>query len=112
MFMRTIYTSRNKADIIILNSRKELYCKSHLPSSVEFWNKLPLSVRNVRSFRAFKQALKSSFKINVIPGHFVTGKMEPYVHLCRLRNKCSNLNHDLFNPFMPSVPKKGNWQTV
>ena len=48
------------ADISVLSRRTEIYSRSFFPSSVDYWNKLPLSVRNADSLSDFKQLLKRS----------------------------------------------------
>ena len=95
---RTEYSLRNAADISVLSRRTEIYSRSFFPSSVDYWNKLPLSVRSADSLSAFKQLLKRSiFRSPEIPNYFVSGQRISSVYHCRIRNNCSNLNDDLFN---------------
>ena len=95
---RTEYSLRNAADISVLSRRTEIYSRSFFPSSVDYWNKLPLSVRSADSLSAFKQLLKRSmFRSPEIPNYFVSGQRISSVYHCRIRNNCSNLNEDLFN---------------
>ena len=95
---RTEYSLRNAADISVLSRRTEIYSRSFFPSSVDYWNKLPLSVRSADSVSAFKQLLKRSiFRSPEIPNFFVSGQRISSVYHCRIRNNCSDLNDDLFN---------------
>ena len=72
---RTEYSLRNAADISVLSRRTEIYSRSFFPSSVDYWNKLPLSVRSADSLSAFKQLLKRSiFRSPEIPNYFVSGQ--------------------------------------
>ena len=98
MSERTEYSLRNAADISVLSRRTEIYSRSFFPSSVDYWNKLPLSVRSADSLSAFKQLLKRSIiRSPEIPNYFVSGQGISSVYHCRIRNNCSNLNDDLFN---------------
>ena len=95
---RTEDSLRNAADIFVLNRRTELYSRSFFPSSVDYWNKVPLSVRGADSLSAFKQLLtRSIFRSPEVPNYFVSGQRISSVYHCRIRNNCSNLNKDLFN---------------
>ena len=55
---RTEYSLRNAADIFVLSRRTEMYSRSFFPSSVDYWNKLPLSVRSADSLSAFNNYLR------------------------------------------------------
>ena len=57
---RTEYSLRNAADLSVLSRRTEIYSRSFFPSSFDYWNQLPLSVRSADSLSAFKQLLKRS----------------------------------------------------
>ena len=95
---RTEYSLRNAADISVLNRRTEIYSRSFFPSSADYWNKLPLSIRSADSLSAFKQLLtRSMFRSPEVPNYFVSGQRISSVYHCRIRNNCSSLNKDLFN---------------
>ena len=67
---RTEYSLRNAADISVLSRRTEIYSRSFFPSSVDYWNMLPLSVSSADSLSAFKQLLKRSmFRSPEIPNY-------------------------------------------
>ena len=92
---RTEYSLRNAADISVLSRRTEIYSRSFFSSSVDYWNKLPLSVRSADSLSALKQLLKRSmFRSPEISNYFVSGQGISSVYHCRIRNNSSNLNED------------------
>lgn len=94
---RTSYNLRNVEDITVLNRRTELFSKSFIPSTTNYWNNLPLSIRNADSVNSFKSQLKASiFKVTTVPQYFITGNRVFSIYHCRIRNNCSNLNSDLF----------------
>lgn len=102
---RTVYNLRNVDDITVTNRRTELFSKSFIPSTINYWNSLPLPIRNSDSVESFKNKLKTSiFKVPVVPQYFITGKRAFSVYHCRIRNNCSNLNDDLFNNFLRASP--------
>ena len=94
---RTEYSLRNAADISVLSIRTEIYSRSFFPSSVDYWNKLPLSVRSADSLSAFKQLLKSMFRSPEIPNYFVSGQRVSSVYHCRIRINCSNYSIIILN---------------
>ena len=54
-------------------------------------------MRNIESLTTFKCQLKNyMFKTNKVPNYYLTGNRRLSLLHARLRNKCSNLNHDLF----------------
>ena len=94
---RTNYNLRNVNDVSIVRRRTELFSKSFIPSTIDFWNTLPLTVRNLQSLEIFKRTLKESYFITIkVPKYYIQGDRRSSVYHARLRNNCSNLNHDLF----------------
>lgn len=94
---RTVYNLRNVEDISVLNRRTEIFSRSFIPSTITYWNSIPLSIRNADSINSFKSQLKTSiFKVPRVPQQFLTGNRVFSIYHCRIRNNCSNLNNDLF----------------
>ena len=95
---RKEYSMRNAADISVLSRRTEIYSRSFFPSSIDYWNTLPLSVRSADSLSAFKQLFtRFMFRSPEVPNYFVSGQRRSSVYHCRIRNNCSYQNKDLFN---------------
>ena len=92
----TPYNLRNAEDFTVLNKRTELFSKSYVPSAISLWNSLPAAIKEQGSLAAFKNALtKNIFRARRIPLYFLSGDRRLSVLHARLRNNCSNLNHDL-----------------
>ena len=92
---RSQYPLRNSPDVETLPARTQLYYNSFLPSVIRDWNTLSTTVRSAQSVYSFKTQLKNR-NINT-PRHFYTGKRRAQIFHCRLRLKCSSLNHHLFS---------------
>ena len=90
------YNLRNNADYATVVRRLEIYSKSTLPASIKMWNDLDLDTRNTPTFSLFKTKLKQMFKPQIVPPYFLHGDRFLQIHHARLRNRCSNLNSDLF----------------
>ncbi len=60
------------------------------------WNKLPLDVRCISSYKALKARLKKE-QTKEIPNYYHHGKRKPNVLHTKLRLGCSDLNLDKFN---------------
>ena len=60
---RTSYNLRNASNVSTVRRRIELFARSFLPSTVEFWNSLPAAIQNINSLESFKKALKDSIFI-------------------------------------------------
>ena len=58
------------------------------------WNSLPQSLREITNLNSFKRSITER-KISV-PRFYFNGERKYAILHARLRNKCSNLNHDLF----------------
>ena len=102
---RTIYNLRNAENISIMNRRTEIFAKSFIPSGSLLWNNLPLSIRSETSVNSFKLKLKQHVYIAPqIPKHYIQGKRTESVFHSRIRNKCSNLNNDLYQNHLKDSP--------
>lgn len=94
---RTVYNLRNAENISVMNRRTEIFAKSFIPSGSLLWNNLPLSIRSENTIDSFKLKLKELIYVSPqIPKYFIQGKRVESVFHCRIRNKCSNLNKDLY----------------
>ena len=91
------YNLRNQLDYATVARRLEIYSKSVLPSSIKLWNDLNIETRNSDTLLSFKGKLRQQFNSPVVPKHYLEGERFLQIHHARIRNKCSNLNHDLFN---------------
>jgi len=68
---------------------------SFFPSTTKMWNDLDISIRNSASLSSFKSNIKSKGK----PQNkcfLVWGSRKSNILHCRLRNRASSLNYDLF----------------
>ena len=91
------YNLRNQLDYATVARRLEIYSKSVLPSSIKLWNDLDIETRNSDTLFSFKRKLRQLYNSSVVPTFFLVGDRFLQIHHARIRNKCSNLNHDLFN---------------
>ena len=88
-----------------MNRRTEIFAKSFIPSGSLLWNNLPLSIRSETSVNSFKLKLKQHVYIAPqIPKHYIQGKRTESVFHSRIRNKCSNLNNDLYQNHLKDSP--------
>ena len=91
------YNLRNDRNFIVPARRTETYAKSFIPSSTALWNDLPREIQTLESLAIFKQSINNLyFQMPNIPSFYYVGERYYSVIHCRLRNGCSNLNHDLF----------------
>ena len=91
------YEFRNNDDYVIQRRRTQLFANSFIPSSKELWNQLPLHIREENTLSSFKSSLlRIIFVAPTFPKFFVHGNRKLSVIHARIRNKCSDLNHDLF----------------
>ena len=68
-----------------------------MPSSIALWNSLPQNLKEIGSLSEFKSAITNMlFNSREIPAHFFVGSRKYSIFHSRLRNNCSNLQHDLF----------------
>ena len=91
------YLLRNNLDYATVARRLQIYSTSVIPSSVKIWNELDQDIRESDSLSTFKFKLKKIYKAHAVPSFFLEGDRFLQVQHARLRNKCSNLNADLFN---------------
>ncbi|KAK6183707.1 hypothetical protein SNE40_011134 [Patella caerulea] len=92
------YDLRNSQDLSQSLIRLSAYQNSFFPSTVKLWNSLDLQLRQLPTFSLFKKKLREVYYQNAkVPTYFTCG--DPYLNIlhCRLRNKCSALNGDLFH---------------
>ena len=91
------YKFRNNDDYVIQRRCTQLFANSFIPSSTELWNQLPLHIREENTLSSFKSSLlRNIFVAPTFPKYFVYGNRKLSVIHARIRNKCSDLNHDLF----------------
>ena len=93
---RTDYTLRNANDFDLIACRTELFAKSFFPSAVSLWNELPQDLKSIESISLFESSILRTFSVPKVPRHYFIGDRKYSVFHARIRNKCSNLNHDLF----------------
>ncbi len=91
------YNLRNNNNYTVLSRRTEIYSRSVIPSSLNLWNQLDENCRESTSLPSFKSKLKEKFKPPVVPSYYLAGERRFSVYHARIRNRCSNLNADLFN---------------
>lgn len=101
----TNYPLRNNNDLVVPYTRTEVSRKSCIPSSVSLWNSLDSNIRSSNSTSHFKSNLKRLRPANTtVPPFYHTGDRYLSVLHARIRNKCSNLNNDLFNNHLSPTP--------
>jgi len=98
------YNLRNSDDFAIIPARLEIFKNSTIPSSVSLWNALDSNTKNSENLNSFKRKLNSIYKGSNVPSFFITGDRYYSVIHCRLRNKCSNLNFDLYTNHLRDDP--------
>ena len=65
-YLANILSRENRNNnIIVPQSKMELYRRSFVYRSICDWNKLPKEIRNIQKLMSFKKALKSWIKVNV-----------------------------------------------
>lgn len=102
---RTTYNLRSGENISLLRKRTEVFSRSFIPSGIELWNNLPQSIRSVNTVEIFKSKLKENmFSVPKIPRYFIQGTRVESVYHCRIRNRCSNLNKDLYDNHLKDSP--------
>ena len=91
------YNLRNSDDYVTLNRRTQRFAKSFIPSSTELWNQLPLQIRRETTLLRFETSLlRNIFVAPLVPKHFDHGNRKLSIIQARIRNRCSNLNQDLY----------------
>ena len=93
----TNYTLRNKNNLRVPFTRTEISRKSCIPSSISLWNSLDKEIRASSTLSCFKNRIKNlRTDCNNVPHFFLCGERYWSDLQARIRNKCSNLNHDLY----------------
>ena len=96
------YQLRNRLDFSEPLCRLEIYKKSFIPSAVSLWNCLPIHIRNQTELNTFKRLVVK--RANPVPYYYLVGDRLFSILHARIRNKCSNLNHDLFQNHIVNSP--------
>ena len=94
----------NANQLDLMACRTELFAKSFFPSAVSLWNDLPEHIKSVDSLSLFKSLVLRTFPGYEVPQHFFVGIRKYSIYHARIRNKCSNLNSDLFNNHISQNP--------
>ena len=91
------YDLRNNDDYVILNRCPQPFANSFIPSSTELWNQLPLQIRRETTLSSFKTSLlRNIFVAPIDPTHFDYGNRKLSIIQVLIRNRCGNLNQDLY----------------
>ena len=93
----TQYNLRNREDYVVPPRRTEIYSRSVIPSCINLWNGLDVSIRESISLKTFKSNISDLFTPPHVPKYYLSGNRTQSVHHARLRNNCSSLNSDLFH---------------
>ena len=101
----TNHSLRNNNDFVVPYARTEISRKSCIPSFLSLWNSLDSDIRSSNRTSHFKSNLKRLRPaITKVPSFYLTGDRYLSVLYARIRNKCSNLNNDLFNNHLSPRP--------
>ena len=90
------YNLRNSNNIAVQAARTSTFQRSCIPSSINLWNSLDLDIRQLPSISSFCYALKSQIPQDQVPQHYLNGNRKFSILHARIRNRCSNLNLDLY----------------
>ena len=90
------YPLRNNRNISLPYNRTNISQKSFIPSSIRLWNGLEGDSKNVSNLTTFKKHVISKFNKSYILSYFTFEKRYISVLHAQLRNRCSNLNNDLY----------------
>ncbi len=101
---QTPYALRNNDNFETVSRRTEIYSRSFIPSAISLWNNLDSDIRDAESIHVFKNKLKLLYKPPDVPSYFLVGDRLLSVLHSRIRNKCSNLNGDLFRNHLSNNP--------
>ena len=100
----TVYLLRNRNNLTTIQTRTTIFQKSCIPSSINLWNSTNTDIRGCTSLNSFKNALIVNSNVKKVPPHFLLGNRYRSVLHARIRNNCSNLNHDLFTNHIRDDP--------
>ena len=89
------YNLRNRHNIHVPFNRLTVYQNSYFPCTIQAWNSLDLTIRNLPTFSSFKLKLQQIFYTKRRnPQYYYIGDRFLSVLHSRMRNKCSALNAD------------------
>ena len=89
---RINYNLRNASDVALIQSTKNYYLKSFLPSTIRLWNNLPLQIRLANTVEAFKEMLHTHLDFGQAYKPYMYSPNRNFIHLGRLRMGLSPLN--------------------
>ena len=101
------YNLRDSQNISSITARTTLFQKSCLPSSINLWNSVDITARQNPTLTGFKSAINGLYSPSnncKVPSHYLHGNRFLSVLHARIRNKCSNLNEDLYQNFLSLTP--------
>ena len=99
------YPLRNNNNIILPFARTEISRRYCIPSSISLWNSFEHDFREAHNVNAFKYRLKKhKFSTLQVPLYYFDGERYVSVMHARMRNKCSNLKHDLYSNHLVQSP--------
>ena len=88
----------NNYSVPYVHVRTEIFKKSCNPSAISLWKSTDNNLKDSNTLQSLKQQLKYS-SINLkVPSCYASGNRRLSVLHARIRNDCSNLILDLFNP--------------
>ena len=89
------YNLRNSHNIHVPFNPLSVYQNSYFPCTIQAWNSLDLTIRNLPTFSSFKLKLQQiCFTKRRNPQYYSIGDRFLSVLHSRIRNKCSALNAD------------------
>ena len=98
------YSLRNTDNVRNLHTRTTVSQKSCIPSSINMWNNLDTSTRNIDSSSGFKRIILQKSPPKIVPPYYLAGNRFLSTMHARVRNKCSDLNSDLFHNHLRQDP--------
>ena len=92
------YNLRNSHNIHVPFNRLSVYQNAYFPCTIQAWNSLDRTIRNLPTFSPFKLRLQEIFFTKRrTPQYYYVGDRFLSVLHSRMRNKCSVLNADLYH---------------
>ena len=101
------YSLRNRQNLanVYMSTRTEISRRSCIPSSVSSWNKLSNDMREADTYLSFRTAVKRDILCGThVPSYYMKGQRRLSVLHARIRNKCSDLNRDLYQNHLTIDP--------
>ena len=80
--------------MVVPSSKSVLYTNLLIPSTVTWWNTLPVNAQQSTSLSEFIRFLSTADV--TVSAYYYTGERSEQISHCRLRLGMSNLNNDLF----------------